>query len=64
MNLKEKAAISKFFCFHVKELDNLSIEEIQKITSEYFFEMTGKQWAVPNEVVEKLIKLRRAELQV
>lgn len=59
---EEERAIDKFICFHLRELDNLTIDEIRDIIANYYFEITKKTWNVSDEIVEKLIKIRRDEL--
>ena len=59
---EEEQAISKFIAFHARELDSLSIDDIREIVSRFFFETTQKQWSVSDDVLEKLVSLRRTEL--
>lgn len=61
---EEERAIEKFFVLNIQKLDNLTIEEIQTSIAHNFFEMTQKEWAVSNDIVEKLIQLKRAQLGV
>lgn len=61
---EEERAIDKFFAFNVKELENMPIEKIQEKIADYFMEMTKKQWSVSDEVVKKLIEIRKKELEV
>lgn len=61
---EEERAIDKFFVFNVKELENMQIEKIQEKIADYFMEMTKKQWSVSDEVVKKLIEIRKKELEV
>lgn len=59
---QEEDTIGRFFVFHSKELDSLTIKDIQEILCQDFFARTGKEWSLPDEVVEKLIQRRRLDL--
>lgn len=61
---EEEQAISKFITLHARKLDGFSTSDMQQVISEIFFEMTKKQWSLSNEVLEKLITLRRTELEI
>lgn len=61
---EEEKAIDKFFVFNIKELNTLKIEEIQEKIAVNFYEMTKKQWSISNEIVEKLIYMKRKDLGV
>ncbi|GGI12936.1 hypothetical protein GCM10007377_03450 [Galliscardovia ingluviei] len=59
---EEEQCIDKFIALHVNELESLSIIEIQKEIASYYFALTKRQWHVADDVVEKLIKIRKDEL--
>lgn len=61
---EEEKAIDKFFTFHVKELDSITDEEVQKEIENNYFKLTNKKWSVSIEVVKKLIQLKREQLGV
>ena len=58
---EEEKAIDKFFTFHVKELDSITDEEVQKEIENNYFKLTNKKWSVSIEVVKKLIQLKREQ---
>lgn len=61
---EEEKAISKFFILNINKLDHYTIEEIQDKISKDFYESTKKEWFLTNEVVEKLIELKRKQLDL
>lgn len=61
---EEEKCIDKFLAFHFKELEDLTIEKIQKTLSNYYFELTKKKWALADDIVEKLINIRKDELTI
>lgn len=61
---EEEKAIDKFFAFHLKELDYVTDEEIQKEIEKNYFQSTKKKWSVSIEVVKKLIQLKREQLGI
>lgn len=56
---EEERIIDKFIFLNWKKMDDFSIFEIQNILANNFFELTGKKWTLCDEVVEKILKLKR-----
>ena len=61
---EEEQAISKFIAFHVQDLNSVSFDNVRNIVSKNFFDATKKNWTLPDDVLKKLIDLRRTELEI
>lgn len=64
VQMQEEQAISKFFALNFNRLDALTITEIQKKIIQYYTEITKREWTLSDELVQKLVELKRQQLEV
>ena len=60
---EEENAIDHFFALNIRKLESLTIGDIQKEISKYYFQLTKREWRISDEIVEKLIRLKLDILQ-
>lgn len=64
VQMQEERAIDQFFALHFKILDTLTIADIQQEIAQSFFEATQKEWVLSDDLVAKLIQLKRRSLEI
>ena len=60
---EEENAIDHFFALNIRKLESMTIGDIQKEISKYYFQLTKREWRISDEIVEKLIRLKLNILQ-
>lgn len=60
---EEEQTIDKFFVFNYNKLNTLQINDIQENLKEIFFELTGKEWTLSDEVVKKILQFKNELLK-
>lgn len=60
---EEDQAIEQFFLLHSKSIADFKIEDIQKGIAKIYIEDTNKEWFMLDDVLRKLIALKREHLK-